>query len=83
MDFRLWRGPKEAEPPIDDTSKEKLGSAVQAMVDAKLGVLRATLLGRAGYLRAQAELCDSAALKSELGFRAAEIDYILSEMGKG
>ena len=50
-----------------------------AIVDARMNVLRATLKARAVVLRAQASATDSTALRTELLARADEDDFICGQ----
>lgn len=59
-----------------------MGDAVTQMMAAQQATLRERFRGRAGYLRAQANLTDSIALKQELLVRAAENDWHLGQMGE-
>ena len=54
--------------------------ALNAMMAARMEVLRATLKVRACSLRAQATMTDSVQLREELIARADEVDFILGQV---
>lgn len=83
--FLPFWGTSAGEPPPDGPRPEgthaALGDAVNAMIEARISVLRATLGARAKYLRAQATATDSISLRTTLNDRADEAEYLLGQIG--
>ena len=74
-----WKRPDPPPQAPDDTT---LGDAVEAMLQAKMDILRATLKAREAFLRAMASQTDSKAVKADCSSRADEVAFILGSLGK-
>jgi hypothetical protein len=74
----FWERKPEPRPSVvgDGASAE----ALNAMMAARMDVLRATFKARAAFLRAQASVTDSGSLRSELETRAEEVDFLLGQV---
>lgn len=72
----LWMKRVEPQPRLQD-NETALGEAVKRMVEAQMGVLRASLLARRAMLEAQGAATDSKDLHRELTARVAELDFVL------
>ena len=81
MAWRLpWNGEKEGATERVQPAPVDVGDAVTQMLRAQSSTLRERFRGRAAYLRAQASLTDSIALKQELLVRAEENDWHIGQM---
>ena len=76
----LWT--KRVDAPPQRHNEEALGDLVKHMVAAQMGVLRANILARRSFLKAQAAATDSKDLMRELEARIAEIDFFLGLTGQ-
>lgn len=81
MPFNLAFWQKPPEKATVDVGEGALGEAVGRMVQARMAILKATFLARSEYLKAQSLMTDSMDLKKELTARAAELDFVVGEIG--